>query len=505
MSNDTVEYCRPEHAANVPLWRMVSDACSGQAAIKREGVLYLPRPNPSDVSIEANQRYAQYLHRAVFYNVCGRTLSSLVGIAYSAWPDIKTPDSIKYVIENADGAGQSIVQVAQMVTAEVLRTGRAGILVDFPYVEESKQTSQDDVAKGARIATMNMYPAHSIVNWRTERVNGSQVLTLVVLREQVNEYGAFGATQATQYRVLQLVDGVCRQQVWTKDADEDDYSPDSDVPVLDAKAKPWNEIPFAFVGAVRNTPEIETFCGSFGANSEMMSSPLYDIAAINIAHYRNSADYEESVYFNGQPQAWMSGLTEEWRDKLIASGMQLGSRSILPLPMGGSFGIAIANPNTLAAEAMKSKEDQMRSLGAKLIQPVKSTKTATQSGHDESNDKSTLSLVCDNTSFAMEQALEWMLDFMGGTGECQFSIDTDFVINPLDAQSVLAALQVRQAGEMSQPDFWAYLRKLGLIDSEKTDDAIRLEIESEPVNPTPVAFATPPAPAAQVQVDQVAA
>ena len=61
------------------------------------------------------------------------------------------------------------------------------------------------------------------------------------------------------------------------------------------------------------------------------------MAALNLAHYRNSADYEDSVFFNGQPQPWMAGLTEEWRDWLKKEGIVIGSRVILPLPENGSF------------------------------------------------------------------------------------------------------------------------------------------------------------------------
>ena len=84
------------------------------------------------------------------------------------------------------------------------------------------------------------------------------------------------------------------------------------------------EIPFTFVGAQNNDPSID-------------ESPLYDIAMINLGHYRNSADYEESVFWCGQAQPWISGLDEQWRDWMEKNGVYVGSRAPMMLPVGLSW------------------------------------------------------------------------------------------------------------------------------------------------------------------------
>jgi hypothetical protein len=162
---NSVEIERPEYIQNIRLWRMVEDACTGQHAIKFRAEEYLPRPNPSDLSLEANQRYQQYLLRAVYYNATGRTLSSLIGMAFQKWPEITFPAQIEYLMDDADGAGCSLVQSCQLAMAEVLKTGRAGLLVDFPVVENTAETSILDTKNGNAVATINLYPAHSIINW----------------------------------------------------------------------------------------------------------------------------------------------------------------------------------------------------------------------------------------------------------------------------------------------------------------------------------------------------
>jgi hypothetical protein len=130
---------------------------------------------------------------------------------------------------------------------------------------------------------------------------------------------------------------------------------------------------------------------------------------------------------------------------------------------------------------MLDKEEQMRALGAKLIQPNHGrSKTATQASTDAANDASVLALVCDNISLGYTDALGWVAEFMGAEGqEASLSIDTEFAINPLDAPSIMAAVQAWQAGAVPQTDLWAYLRKVSVIDPQKTDDEIRTELEAE--------------------------
>lgn len=88
--------------------------------------------------------------------------------------------------------------------------------MDFPTVAEYGRTSIADMENGGKRATIAYYPAHTIINWRTEQVGASKVLTLVVLREVESQLGEFGYDEDTIYRVLRLKDGVYSQEVWRR-------------------------------------------------------------------------------------------------------------------------------------------------------------------------------------------------------------------------------------------------------------------------------------------------
>ncbi|PTM36965.1 hypothetical protein DA103_06750 [Enterobacter cloacae] len=115
--------------------------------------------------------------------------------------------------------------------------------------------------------------------------------------------------------------------------------------------------------------------------------------AENHGHYRNSADYEDSVWFCGQVQPYMTGLDTNWRDHLEKKGVKIGSRSPLLLPKEGSFGYAQAQPNMLAKEAMDSKRDYMVQLGARLIEQNATAKTATQASGEQTSSTSVLGIL----------------------------------------------------------------------------------------------------------------
>ena len=77
---------------------------------------------------------------------------------------------------------------------------------------------------------------------------------------------------------------------------------EEEVVIMGADEKPLGTIPFSFVGADNNDATVD-------------ESPLYPLAQLNVAHYRNSADYEQSLFIVGQATPVFTGLTDEWVTK----------------------------------------------------------------------------------------------------------------------------------------------------------------------------------------------
>lgn len=457
---------RPEYDDALPIWQKVADAAAGEHAVKAAGVKYLPKPNAHDDSQQNVERYKGYVARAVYYNATGRTVNALTGLAFEKWPEIELPAGIEYALEDCTGTGLSLVQHAQASLAEVLKTGRAGLLADYPPVMGDVSVAL--VNEGVARSTLTLYRAEDVINWQTEQRGGKVVLTLVVLSETYEKRDAFKVESAKQYRVLRLTDRYV-VEIWRKVRNEttgkDEWTLVESYDPTFGNGAAVGEIPFTFIGSQNNDWRVDP-------------SPLHDLAVLNLAHYRNSADYEDSVFFTGQPQFWIAGLTEEWRDHLQKQGVYVGSRTILPLPVQGSAGILQAAPNSLAREAMQDKEAQMAALGARLLTVGGVAKTATQTDSEDTSAHSVLSLACDNVSDAYRRALGWFAAFANVTGEVEFDIPTQFARRRVDPAELSALIALVQGGHMPQADLWNRLRTVGLIDATKTDDDLREEIDS---------------------------
>lgn len=464
-----VEYTRREYDAARSRWRLVRDVCKGSEAIKYCGDEYLPRPNAQDDSEQNKARFESYLARAVFYNATGRTKNSLVGAVFRTWPTLNVPAALEYVATDIDGQGVSVYQQSQSVIGHLLETGRHGLLVDYPSVEAGTVSMADRAARGIR-ATVTSYVAEAIINWRTRLVGGQHLLSLVVLHEtyDTDTDDGFGMETKDQYRVLKLDEaGLYVQELWRN---EGGWAPVEVKQPTDGRGARWSVIPFQFLGSENNDSRID-------------DSPLYDMAEINIGHYRNSADYEDAAFLLGQPQLVMAGVDEHWYRMLQDEGIYFGSRAPIPLPVNASATLLQTAPNTMIKEAMDAKEDQMVALGARLIERGSATKTATQASADSAAEHSVLSLLVSNVSEGYSQVLQWIGLFENASGEAIYKLNQDFTQITLDATILAGLFNAVQGGQLPQADFWQYLRDRGVIDPEKTDEQIRDELQTSDTGP----------------------
>lgn len=462
-----VTHKRKDFEKAAPSWQKVSDVCAGEVAVKKKGDTYLPRPNPTDKSTRNQERYKQYKERAQFFGATSFTLNGLLGEVYREDPAIELPQQIDYVQQDADGAGVNIIQQSQRVTSEVMQKGRNCLFVDYPETDgQVTRAQQRERAIRAKIISLN---AERVINWKLATVGGAVKLSLVVIEETKEEDtpDGFGTDSKLTYRVLRLVDGIYTVEIYEQEEGSSakwivsaTYTP------TDSKGNYWDEIPFVFVGSKNNDAEIDPI-------------PLYDLAAVNLGHYRNSADYEDSAYLVGQPQPWIAGLNEQWAKEFFGEGVYIGSIAPFLLPVGGAFGIEQVQPNTMVKEAMDQKEGQMSALGARLVQRGEASKTVFQTLSDNGAQHSVLSVVVSNVSAAYTKCLEWVARFEGADGEIEFELNDQFLVDELDGPTLTALMGLWQGGVLPKSDLTDKLKKAGLIDPTKSQEDIDEETESE--------------------------
>lgn len=508
-----VSFIRREVDTMLPAYYMIRDVCNGEQAVKGKiyvvpGIngfenirinpnylqttqVYLPMPNPTDLSQENLQRYTQYVQRAVFYNATGRTLAGLLGQVFLRAPQYQLPSQLSVLEKDADGTGITLEDFARRCVSACIQYGRGGILADYPPTQGP--TSVADIENNKLRPTLTVYQPWNIINWRTITIGAEKVLSLVVLSEEYEDYSnEFEVKMKIQYRVLKLDESsrIHTVEIHRENPNGGGFQVDETFVPLQSNGKPFDYIPFTFFGAENNDVSVD-------------KPPLYDLASLNIGHYRNSADYEESCYIVGQPTPYFAGLTQDWVESVFKGKVQLGSRAAVPLPEGGSAGLLQAEANTMPMEAMKHKEEQMIALGARLVEIASATKTATEVVADDVAESCVLSNCAKNVGSAISKALGWAGTYVGITATVDYELNTEYDINKMSFQDRAELIAEWQHGAITFEEMRAQLQKAGVAtlgdaeakaaiqkeQAQQAQDAVKqaaaLAAATAPTNPPP--------------------
>ena len=458
--SSTVTTTHPEYDLALPLWRLVGDAAEGQDAIKAGTTRYLPQFVPPD-----EDRYRAYLQRAYFLGVTGRTRDALVGMAFRKSPETEgVPDSLEFALEDADGSGQSLVQLAKQGLGNGLEKGRHIYLVDYPETPEGID-AETEARLGLR-PLIASYTAESLINWKAAVEGGRFLLTLAVLHEERDtSEDEFTHECENVYRVLRLREGVYTQTLYNDQGQVivDEYAPRM------AGGGTFDHIPLYIVGSQNNRPDVD-------------EAPLYDLAVVNIAHYRNTADLEEAGYVVGQPTLHfdIGEMDQQTFDAYNKNGINFGSRTGV-ISQKGKLELVQAEDRTILLKLKEEKQQEMVAIGARLVQNGGQVETAEAARINAAAESSTLDNLVSNLSEALQDCLRDCARFVGVDPESvTFELNKEFWDGALDAQAAMAVIQFGDAGIIARSDQRDMLRsgRLELRDG-RSDDDIDAEISTQ--------------------------
>lgn len=455
-----VDFQHTEYKKSIQRWQDIDNIVDGMNLEQ-----YLRDLNPSDDSVENIKRNEEYKAGAIFYNFTSYTLSGLVGEAYSNDPTIDVPLGLEYLLDDCDGMGNSLIQCSQSSERELIKKGRAGLLVTFPKVEGP--ISRADINSGRARANISIIDAKRIINWRLSLFGGMRKLSMIVIKEidEVVQEDGFTVKEEDIYRELRLIDGKCVDRKWRKKSESGIFEiiEGSESILLDGSGNAWNEIPFSFAGSSNNDSTVDNVS-------------LYDLARINIGHLRNSADFEDSVWYSGQGQPWASGIDDNYLNMMKEHKMYIGSRSLMGVPTGEQFGFASADPNPLARQAMVDKIELAMGLGARYLQPGGVAKTATQSAGEQKAAYSILGLVSANNSDAYTKAIKFAARYMNVPSEdITFQLNTEYLPTGSTPQDVKEMVDGWFKGAIPGADYVRYMQQIGRFNKETpTDDYVEL-------------------------------
>jgi len=370
--------------------------------------------------------------------------------------------ALRVFAEDVDLLGTSLYTYGKNIVNEVLTVGRAGTLVDWE-------------GDGEKRAYVVRYSAEQIRNWRVSRVNGRNVVTLVVLEEkaegqkQKGDGDAFEVEEVEQLRALRLVpvkgEWQYMVELWrrveskTKRGKPQWEKVDSRTPLR--LGKPLTLIPFVFHGPRHSLPDVDKL-------------PLADIIAVNLDHYRLNADYKHGLHFTALPTAWVSGF-----DK--AANLRIGSSTAWVTETPGAtagFLEFTGQGLTTFERAMDRDERLMAILGSRMLEEQKRVgETAQAIELRQSSENSVLMTLALSVSDSVSQVLRWVY-WWNSTEDSPETIsedlvllqlNTDFSAKGLGSDELTAIVAAWQAGAISQATMFDLFRRGEVLPPGRTD------------------------------------
>jgi len=451
-----VESSHPEHAKYGKKWKKYRLVIEGEDAVKEAGTEFLPSLEGQSSSLNTDSggnSYRAYKDRASFFAAAARTVDGIEGAVFRKDPVVKFPESRADFLDSVGKEGAPLNTFAKKVFNNTLIVGRHGVLLDMP---------EKAAANGAPY--FSSYSAESILNWRTAKINGKETVVMVVLRETAMEPDSadqFLLKEKIQIRVLRL--GVASGDIGESEGDsiyyyvelyqEQEGSADKEKFVLVNTIIPKlrgvkiDYIPFVFFGP----KELST---------GVQKSPIADIIAINISHYRSSADLEHGRHFTALPTAWVAGFPATTELKI---GSTVAWVSEEPNATAGFLEFTGKGLGAIET-ALESKEAQMAVLGARLLEePKKAVESADTHMIRKGGEESVTASLSRTMSAGFTQLLVWAAEWMGLSEteiDCEFNRDYSSVeMTPQMLQALMMALQ---SGNLSR-DTWIYNLKRGEI------------------------------------------
>lgn len=423
----SVDYHNPQYTKHLKQWRRCDDTIEGSDAVKDQGPLYLPMLSGQD-----NKDYRSYKERSLFFNAVGRTVDALSGLVNAKPAVFSGPEAVKELMKDITLSGITMGEFANEVLEKVIGNGRCGVLVDFPKTDTSNMTMAETKALNLR-PYARIYRAVHITDWRSQWVGGKEILTLVILQERECSYNGRVTEWTDRRRVLEInADGYYQQTVEHTDKDGNNVTDTVYAPKMGGRM--MREIPFRFINVETSRSDCET-------------PPLLDLVDTNIAHYRNSADYEHGLHFTGLPQPYVSGVQLD-----DGKTLNIGSPNawVFTDPQAKASYLEFTGQGLRGlADAIAAKERKMAVLGARMLADEKAAAEAVEAIEMRfSGENSVLTSIANSVSLGMTWMLQKMAqwDAIAGYESIRYTLNTDYNLKQMQPQMILALMQAWQNG-----------------------------------------------------------
>jgi len=460
----TVTYKHKYYTAMEGEWQKCLDFATSQKAVHDKNETYLPIISSF---VDYPEKYEDYKNRAPVVLYTKRAAMAMTGMATRKEPVLITPDNSKSrkLFEDVDADERTLSGYYSELIYRFLITGRGATLIDVPDASGQVLTILQAEALGVRPRFV-YYPELDIINWRTTRVRNVNVLSMVVLRETVQDPDSndeFAFLPVSRYRVLDLTTGKYRQRIFDKSGIQ---VGDEIIPKMNNRPLPY--IPIVFHGGV--TP---------------ISPPLNHIVDINKHHYMLGADEMWGLRMAALPTPYFFGKDPKDEDfpKETGPGKVIGCSEVDAKTGFREFtGAGLSS----VAKKLEKFEDLIATMTVQMAM-AKLNDSATGASIDYANNTATLAGVVDCLSWEMNMACKILAEWAGDnpdTVSCK--LQKDFLPAGMDAAMLTALVNAYMKGGMSFETYYDNLKRGEVADPQRTAEQELEAIQSAPspnVNP----------------------
>jgi hypothetical protein len=225
---------------------------------------------------------------------------------------------------------------------------------------------------------------------------------------------------------------------------------------------------------------------AFGAKEnclDLQDPPILDLADLNIAHYRVTADYERGCHFAGLPTPMLAGFVFDENEKVSIGS----STAIVSTDSSANWGFLEFTGQGLGAleKNLLQKESQMAAIGARMLAPEKAGVESAGTLLMRSNgEASVLAALVKLAGENFEQITRFMAMWYGVEGEIEIDMNTDFMPVPMSAQDLDALMKAWQVGGLPKEELFYALKQGEVIRESTTYDDYLLGLEDDAANGT---------------------
>lgn len=454
-------------------WRRVRDFFDGRDALLGHDLdlWYKNRSEPSSheapttlisrgayvppLSLEQSYSdYYAYLNRGEYDNWVELSINGFRGLIIGKGVGLESIP--EYMLEDCDLEGTPLEEKIEDTLTETLAIGRAGWLVDRPDVAPG--TSQAEAERQAARPFIVAYKAEDIIYWRHERIGNVWKLAELVLREVVEDEDG---KPDYRYRQLLIENGAYVSFVWSRKKVGDEYARDSGtIPLMNNE--PLSEIPFYFFDA-------------HGGKADPQKPPVESLVLLALAHWQSSVDLRHGAFSVSLPTLGLYGFPEDYIPTM--GGLNFVSNT--NAEAHGEYIELTGQGLDPLRNIIKDIEERIAKFGGRMLADEKKDAEAAETVRlRASGEVATLADIARSMARIAGQALSFANQWAGLSTEASVTLQTDYSAVSIDSAMLAALDGALTANHITQTDYNAYIRKMGLIEADRTDEDIEAELEA---------------------------